>query len=300
MTGLKDHRAVGREINRIFSKSIIQQVRCPTNIFDQDWDNIILLDGCRFDLFNNTFNIGSEDEFIWSQGSHTIEFLEKSLPEGGLDDVVWISANPQVTKFDEQIFNVINLWKSDWNNELETVLPGSVVKAAEEAERDYPNKRLVIHFLQPHYPFVGDIGRNKLPDHSTVTTDDDGRDSKKRIWELLKTDDSLSNDLVWKAYRENLEIVKSSVLDLGEYVSGKTIVSADHGNMLGERCFPIPLREYGHPRALYYKPLIKVPWVTLSYDSRKEIIASDSIPATSSSEEIDSEVKDRLEKLGYK
>lgn len=79
---------------------------------------------------------------------------------------------------------------------------------------------------------------------------------------------------------------------------GKTVVTADHGNYVGERASPIPIREWGHPRGLYDDPVVKVPWLEYTNGSRREIKKEEPYAETEST---DSDVvESRLQELGYK
>lgn len=98
------------------------------------------------------------------------------------------------------------------------------------------------------------------------------------------------------AYHENLDEVLPAVKHLLEELKGKTVVTSDHGNMLGERASPFPVREWGHPRGLYMVGLIMVPWHAYQNWPRKMIEAeSDS----RWEHEADETVEKRLEQLRY-
>jgi len=53
---------------------------------------------------------------------------------------------------------VYELSRTDWDADEETALHKHIGIRAKEADETYPNNRLVIHFMQPHYPFIGDLG----------------------------------------------------------------------------------------------------------------------------------------------
>jgi hypothetical protein len=79
---------------------------------------------------------------------------------------------------------------------------------------------------------------------------------------------------------------------------GKTVVTSDHGNYVGERASPIPIQEYGHPRGLYDDPVVRVPWLENTCGSRRKIVKG---PREVTAENIKSEtVINRLQDLGYK
>jgi len=64
------------------------------------------------------------------------------------------------------------------------------------------------------------------------------------VWmELMTGNSEMSKQEVWEAYIENLHVVLPHVEDLMTSLEGKTVVSSDHGNMVGERARPIPIRE---------------------------------------------------------
>jgi hypothetical protein len=86
--------------------------------------------------------------------------------------------------------------------------------------------------------------------------------------------------------------------DLLSELGGKTVVTSDHGNLLGERTSPIPVRDWGHPLSLYAEELVSVPWVTFGNGERREIVAE--ILEKESSQTTDEVVTERLEQLGYK
>jgi hypothetical protein len=159
--------------------------------------------------------------------------------------------------------------------------------------------------MQPHYPFIGELGKQiahrgyAQRDSTDGNTDDDGRSGYRAdytVWGKLQYNlDGLTKDFVWEAYKENLEIVLDHVTRLTEKLDGKTVITADHGNLVGERLSPVPVKGYGHPGYLRQDELVLVPWMELEYDPRREIVAEP--PA----EDIDQpEVdRDKLEALGY-
>lgn len=61
-----------------------------------------------------------------------------------------------------------------------------------------------------------------------------------------------------KAYEKNLEQVLEHVEELSNILEGKTVVTADHGDLLGENGL------YGHPGNSNLKVLRKVPWDVIS------------------------------------
>jgi hypothetical protein len=192
--------------------------------------------------------------------------------------------------------DVIDLWKDSWHEELRTVHPEVVTKAAIEAKERYPNKRLFVHYLQPHYPFIGETGREHF---NYVGYDDplESDESDEKFWDTVGTRiNDVPEALVKRAYRENLEETLPYVEELVTTVSGRSVVTADHGEMLNDWARPVPYRLYGHPAGLYTPELVEVPW-HISTNGERPDIESDN---ANDHEEVDEEVvEERLQDLGY-
>lgn len=237
-------------------ESIPRLQREREGIGEREWENLIILDACRHDLFEEV--IGDSD-FRYCLGSSSPDFIEKNFSEGDWSDVVYVTANPH---FDPSIFEdltgrtpddvfheVFHTYRTDWDEDQKTIMPESVSRDAETAESLFPDKKLIVHFLQPHYPFLGsDL------DESGVRMLQEG-ESGKTIWQRAEKGE-LEIDEIWSAYGKNLEIVMKEVRELD--LTGKTVITADHGNLFGEGGL------YGHPKNRDAKPLLKVPWKVLN------------------------------------
>lgn len=265
-----------------------------TDILSEDWDNLLILDACRYDMFESKSNLPGDLSHRLSRGSNTTEFLKANLNGNDLSDTVYVTANPQLHRNSDKInasfHHVVPVWQQEgWDAELGTVLPETMNKYAKQASVEYPNKRLVVHYIQPHYPFL-----------SETTEADKGHindpQNKLNVWNLLMNGSLKQEQQVIKAYHENLDEVLPAVEALLTELQGKSVVTSDHGNMLGERAFPFPIREWGHPRGLYMEELIKVPWHTYQNGTRKDIKAG---PQTNWKDDPNETVEERLEQLGY-
>ena len=80
-------------------------------------------------------------------------------------------------------------------------------------------------------------------------------------------------------------------------LNGRTVVTADHSNMIGKRSLPIPIRDWSHPRGIYTKELVTVPWLVFENGPRWEIRAEE--PTIQSDAVDDDAVADQLRHLGY-
>ena len=111
--------------------------------------------------------------------------------------------------------------------------------------------------------------------------------------------DEADREQVLAAYRENLDLVLPHVEALLETLSGKSVVTSDHGNLVGERGFPIPIRMYGHPRGLHHEELLSVPWLESERDERRRTVAEPPVDADADADADEGVVADRLRALGY-
>ncbi|RRJ29535.1 hypothetical protein [Halocatena pleomorpha] len=291
-------------------------------ITDTDWDNLIILDGCRFDLFNQVrakLSLDGELTKRQSRGSASPEFLKANFDDRSLTDTVYVTANPfEKWVLDEPFLYTDRVWTDGWDETEETVLPETLADRTRTVHDEYPNKRLIAHFMQPHVPFVGETRVNVHSDNMEefrnmmLGSDGDGEFSLP-VWEALSTG-QLETELVWEAYRDNLLCVLETALPLAEDLPGKTVITADHGNSFGEWATPFPIPVYFHPRNVRIPSLIEVPWFIPPYEERKSIIRSDenittapqspadttSKPTEDTAQTADeSVVEDRLSALGY-
>jgi len=106
----------------------------------------------------------------------------------------------------------------------------------------------------------------------------------------------VTREVVWSAYRSNLEFAWPAVNQLLDELPGLTAVTSDHGNAMGERAWPFPIRVYGHPLGILIPPLTEVPWLTHTNGDRKEILAE---TPEIEGQEIDEATNERLRMLGY-
>lgn len=274
----------------------------PTQVADEDWDVLVLLDGCRTDTFADLNTIDGELETRVSLGSQSWEFLRANFAGRSLHDTVYVSANPFTTRLDDGTFHARVSLLDEWDETHQTVLPEAVTDAALVAADRFPNKRLVVHYMQPHYPFISQRGREM--DVRGYNRDQRNRETEgPSVWKILREGldgyENVTLQAVRAAYRENLEVVLPHVARIVSKVPGRTVVSADHGNLLGERLYPVPIREYGHPRGLFSPPLVRVPWLVAEADRRRRT-TSDSPVGRDGTRPSDETVLRRLGALGYR
>lgn len=272
------------------------------SVFERDWDNLLILDACRYDVFEEVNYLRGDLKPHYSLGSSSREFVKANFRDRTLHDIVIVSSNGWYKKINEEhrqidvdVHDLIVVDNESVESRVtsidtvrpdrEWILPEAVTNEARDAIERYPNKRILVHYHQPHTPYIGPTGKEyteELPQKF------DGKEELRTSHEVLR-----------RAYRENLEIVLEEVEDLYPEMTGKTVISADHGDLLGERGFPIPVREYGHPARTYRHELVRVPWFELPFDERKEITAES--PSKTKGDDLSmDEVDERLKRLGYR
>lgn len=283
--------------------------RFPRNrcdVMSEDWDSLLVLDACRYDAFEEHSDIPGALEQRVSQGSYTGGFFEENVGDSRHYDTVYVTANPVPhveewcsVDIDATFHAVIDVWQDHWDKELNTVRPEPVARAIERAHNEYPDKRIMGHFVQPHQPFIGETGRDIETRGMRAYDRVSGSDAPagKGVWEKLE-DGDISTELAWQAYVENLEIVLPHVRRLCENLDGKTVVTSDHGNLFGEFAWPFPIREYGHPVEVHTKKLVTVPWLKTPFETRRSISAE---PPTDTDSPLRHDDRiERLEALGYR
>jgi hypothetical protein len=130
---------------------------------NEDWDVMMVFDACRYDYFANLYGYYLEGKLIKtiSKGSFTLEWAKKTFIERYLD-TIYVSANPYINSrwcIDDfcagiKFYKVIDAWDKHWDDKLGTVIPDNVTYEAMKAYLYYRGKRLIIHYLQPHAPYI--------------------------------------------------------------------------------------------------------------------------------------------------
>lgn len=270
------------------------------NVLDEDFDLLIVLDACRYDLM-----AGIGDEYEWagdirpyraassSQEWIIRTFMERrsSLPyvlydiwrdqtdpdlyakhfdTRPLDDVSYITWNLFSPMLDGGSFNHFEeVWRYQSRGEI--VEPNDVTDRVISHMRSANHDRVVAHYQQPHLPFRTDLE----PDISGS------------VWELYQSG-KLGHDEIWEAYEDNLRWVLDDVDILLENVDADHVaLTADHGNALGER------GHYGHFPYTNNDGMKIVPWLDIGPAVDRETRSPGAI------KELETDTEHMLENLGY-
>lgn len=261
-------------------------------IFEEDWDNLIILDACRYDMFCEVANeLPGELEKRESKAGDTNEFLRHTFQGRDLHDTIYITGNPQLYRHKEDIdvdfFLEEQVWVDNWAENHRTIMPEVMTEQTLTIAENYPHKRIISHYLQPHAPYIGPTGKELPSDYLN-------------FWESYTAGEfDIDLETAKRAYRENIEITIPHIKSLFDNLQGKTIVTADHGELLGEKDRPIPIRRYGHDTCTYLSPLVEVPWLVYENGERKDITSEDNKQENNEKEITEDTVTDRLKDLGY-
>lgn len=245
-------------------------------IYDLEWDTIVILDACRYDIFEEVITkfkgINGKLTHIESRGSHTYDWIKNNFShKEKYNDLVVVAGNPHYSNIilkrmlgKNPFFHVEQVWQYDWDEMLETVHPAKVTDAAINMRKKYPNKRMIIHYMQPHHPFI----TTKLGCDSKLAGAANEKNiimgsSDRTIWEEV-VDGSITVEEVKSAQKEDLKLVLKEIKRLIPNLNGKVVISADHGDCYGEYGL------YAHPGGCRIAPLIKVPWFEVKYAGEKK------------------------------
>jgi len=268
------------------------------DIMEQDWDNLIILDACRYDYFKKYTSFEGDLSRVVSKGRGSWEFIRENFVGRELHDTVYVTANPRSERLEQDVFFTVKTVLDKWDPDTGTVPPECVTEAAIEAQKRYPNKRLVIHYMQPHEPHLGETAQRLETEHEQPEFNDasgfgglNRQNASKKIFDLYENN-RISRSELRDSYRETLQIVESHVNDLVDELKGKSVITSDHGENLGESRYGMALTGHG-PQS---KEIRFVPWMELPYRDRKETTKDSPIGFQHLEREY---VEDRLSDLGY-
>ena len=293
------------QVRSRIAKPLLNSRDTGENYFDKDWDNLFILDAARADLFEEATDVSKFDDYYrtLSPGSSSEEWMRECFANNTWDDVVYVSGNPWVSRIGSDSFHkVYNLWVDEFGLDksatasegtlaehdpkgLGTIEARHLSDVAREVHKQHPKKRLVVHYFQPHAPCIGNKD-GSVKEEVRVEVDLEKALRKGRT----------SFEEVWEAYKENLLYALTHARGLAEDIGGKTTYTADHGELMGEWLWPVPMRGYAHPSGLHHKKLLEVPWAIENNGKRRKIVSDEVTERDEHTEEINSHLK----ALGYK
>lgn len=268
---------VGRIQHRIDPRHSNDEGECFVN---QEWDVLVLLDACRYDFFVERCSLPGETGYKYSLGSNSPEFIKENFSGRESLDTIVVTANPWYRKLQsEHEFRFFDLIYVEGDPDRIGVRPETLTDRALAVDENHPDKRLVLHYMQPHQPYMGPTG--EAIEHCGPT-------------DVTLLENNVDDDTLRSAYAENLDLVLDEIERVFENVPGRIVVTADHGELLGERPYFLPVRDFGHPRGVYSDELVKVPWHV--YENGDRDVRASRAPK----ETTEPDVEEDLKALGYK
>ncbi|RQG93043.1 hypothetical protein EA462_02190 [Natrarchaeobius halalkaliphilus] len=293
----------------VFWYAVTSRVPIGTNVYERDWDVLIVLDACRVDTLEA---VAEEYEFIESVdsirsvGSQSDEWMAKTFTERFRSQIArthYVTANGHATQLFEQgelppknnttpidvsswdlvdldVFDDVTMvWQDHHDETYRVVLPRTMTDHAIQAGRANESDRLIVHYMQPHLPYIGQAL-------------DEGRpptDLEMEGYNRLESNEANRSE-VYDLYEDTLRLVLDDVAILLENLDADDVViTADHGEAFGE------FAAYGHPEGFPHPVVKNVPWVrtsatdTGSRDPDLEISSGASV-----------DVEEHLRDLGYR
>lgn len=259
------------------------------NLVSEDWDIAIILDACRYDTFNRYykkfFSSGELEKRLGATG--TYEWLLNNFNKYN-NHIVYVSAHPAINKSGvkwlkwnpkNKFFKIYEVWRTHWDKKFNTVPPRCVRKVGLRAIKENPNKRIIIHFMQPHHPYRK-LSKFKYTNFHKELNSSPPKTKQlnrvfgilisllrlRRIWwevrKLLQTKPKSVEDLYFfnfslkkirEFYEDNfLWVIKEVALLVNKIENRKIIITADHGEAFGEG------GDLFHVASFTYNPVIRI------------------------------------------
>lgn len=254
-------------------------------IDQSDWDLLIILDACRYEILASIANDVAVNRAI-SPATTTKQFLDKTRAAGLFDGVTYVSANPQTEKHRPgNVSELIPVYEESWDESLQTVPPSSVYDAAEKQVRS--GKDVVAHTMQPHYPHICKLGDSTRPVPGGLHPDNFSfqKEGNFKIQSILARG-IIDLDTAFYSYYAAAKFAWKCAKDVALKLADggyTTLITADHGELFGEWGF------VEHPYNVPISELIAVPWIEIRPFRRERTSASSPKPG----------VEDKLSALGY-
>lgn len=241
-----------------------------TNIFERDWDALVVLDACRVDALRT---VTPEYEFLTdinsttSVGSTSREWIAQTF-RGRYTDQIQQTAYVTANAFGKRVIQERNLpakrapvdwdvvqpsefllldhaWEHQPNDGYHHMLSEHLTDRAITVGRELNPPKLIIHYLQPHVPYIA----------AALEEDRELNHIESNPFDALREGEA-DSEAIWEAYLDDLRLCIDSIrLLLQNLDAPKVVITADHGEAFGEWGI------YGHPAGCPHPAVKRVPWV---------------------------------------
>lgn len=255
--------------------SATKRYRWGTNVFDREWDLLVVLDACRVDALREVadeYDFLDGVESMPSVGSTSFEWLNHTFDRAHEEEIArtaYVTGNTYTQRvltqrgdtghaampFGPTNYDVVppegfgyleELWRADLEDDPEWTIgsdgrtrrsPRYATDRTIAAARERDADRLLVHYMYPHDPFP--LAEPELFEP----------------FDPLRAGD-VPRQRVWDAYLDNLRLVLGEVELLLDNVDAETVaITADHGEAFGEYGF------YRHVIGCPLPCMRRVPWV---------------------------------------
>lgn len=287
------------EIWRNSRDSVLRQVDPHVggqHIYERDWDALVILDACRADTF---FDLVDEEldhplheqETVRSLACATDPWMKRTFTSewtSTMQRSAYIVGNPySIPNLDESLFGYFDeVHQYAWDDNVGTTPAHPVTERAVDVGRNEDWDRMIVHYMQPHFPSIPDHLGYGLSQSNFYHPE--GGVEWDSVWDALKNGE-ISTERVQKSYRANLRYVLNELSILLENLSAESVViTSDHGNAFGE------WGQYGHPASIYCPVNRLVPWVETTATDTGELM-----PTLSRQRRGTDDLNEKLAALGY-
>lgn len=292
--------------------TIYSRLPLGENIYDREWDALLVLDACRVDALRAVANeyefFESDDvEAVWSVGTRSEEWYANTFTEQyreEIEETALVSANGYtesvfgsgdiipievtvpfakpnrnpVSKADFALYDPV--WEYGRSDTLGVTPPRVVTDRAIEAGRNEYG-RLVVHYIQPHSPYLA----------GAIEEDRPIKDTELNSWDALERGE-LTPEELWEMYLDNLRLALDEVRLVLNNIDAETVaITADHGELFGEAGLA------GHPAGIPHPTLLRVPWVETTATNSASY--EPSMRETEIGSSVETELEEQLDALGY-
>ena len=277
-------------------------------MFEAEWDVLLVVDGCRLDLFEEVVRDGAfpfaDVGSIWSLDSMTRAWMRKTFVHRYADELErthYICGNPFSLEAinGEHLGSLDETWRFHWDEEVGTIRPRPLTDRAIAYGRERTadeSERLLVHYMQPHWPFLRapETSAGQGLDIEGIVGETEQyqawENNPNDVWERLRRG-TVTEEEVWAGYLDNLRLVLRDIeLLLENYDAERVVITSDHGNAMGEWGI------YGHPLHMPLAVLRRVPWAETSATDQR---THDPDPTYLESRSVGADVAAKLDQLGY-
>lgn len=241
----------------------IEHLPCQQELIEErEWDCLAVLDACRWDALHDLR--GDQVRKVRTPAERsTPDWMSRVWDKKGWKDVTYVSGNPQTEHVKEmqryqayishRVDEHIKAWEEQydvWDNILGTARPDKLTGLGRK--QDPP---VVIHYIQPHTPFIGEISFKTNPNSTeeNIIPPKEECDAAGPDYRMVEKG-HISHEFARSAYMNNLRLVLRHATQLDQWFDN-VVITADHGEALGPE-------EWSHG-GLHDPRARTVPWMEL-------------------------------------